>query len=256
MRLCKTAKIKISWLWLPCIVCMPYLHLSKLMFFIFLILSIHECAHMLVAYLFHYQIEEVRIYPFGFSATIPELGYGSLIKEICIIAAGPLSQVLFPMLFECMCSWGVMSSTFTAYLKMINANILIFNLLPIYPLDGGRLLQSFFHSLFRYRRAQQFTCIASFLVLIVLFAMQCLSGASALFMQVFLCIQIVLCYRDITHMQLRFYHYRYLHPISYPIIINKRHDLFRGRFNIMRQDDRWVDERAWLFRRYGKHEKS
>ena len=196
------------------------------------------------------------IYPFGFSATIPELGYGSLVKEMCIIAAGPLSQILFPILFDSFAAYGWISTTFASYLHMINANILIFNLLPIYPLDGGRLLQTFFHSMLRYRAAQQMTCFASLAVLTLLLFLQCLQGAGAIVVQVFLFFQILICYRDITHMQLQFYHYRYRHPATYPPIINKRQDLYRGRYNLMKQDRGWIDERTWLHKRFSKHEKS
>lgn len=242
----KTLTIKVSWLWLPSLCLLPYLHVSKIIFFIFFILSIHEASHMVVAKLCHYTIEEVTIYPFGLSATIPELGYGSLIKEIMIIGAGPLSQIIFPIIFRVFVSWELISPSFCAYLMMMNSSIMIFNLLPIYPLDGGRLLQAFFHSFLRYRRAQQFTCIASLIILTLLLFTHVMQGVSAWIVQLFLLFQIILCWKEIMHMQLRFYHFRYLHPVQLPIIMNTAHDLYRGRYNLMRTEKGWMKETLWL----------
>lgn len=255
MRRCRTVKIRFSLMWLPCLILLPLLHLTKIVLFVFLILSVHEMSHMLAAWLCHYEVEEVTIYPFGFSATIPLLGYGSLVKEIFIISAGPISQVLFPFLFQFLSYLGWISSEFAAYLMMINANTLIFNLLPVYPLDGGRLMQAFFHSLLRYRRAQQMTCIASFLILLALFISQLMNGISALVVQLFLMFQIIVCWKDITHTQLKFYHHRYRHPTYLAPIMNSGNDLYRGRYNVMCSTRGWMEESAWLAKRFGSEQK-
>lgn len=246
----KAIRIKLSYLWLPSFALLPYLHLTKVVFFIFLILSVHESAHMMVAMLCHYKVKEVTIYPFGLSATIPALGYGSLYKEVMIIAAGPLSQVIFPLLFSILMDVHWISKDFSSYLRMLNASILVFNLLPIYPLDGGRLVQVLFHCIFRYRSAQYGTCIASMLVLVLLFFSHCMQGLGAYVVQLFLFFQILICWKDIMRMQLSFYLYRYRHKSFLPIIMNKGNDLFRGRYNIMKHKQLWEEESTWLSRRF------
>lgn len=255
IKLFSIRPIKVSLLWIPAFLFLPMLHVSKIMFFIFLILSIHESCHMLVAWIFHYKIELVTIYPFGFSADIPELGYGSIVKEICIIVAGPLSQVFLPMLFYGCMMQGWISNSFYEYINMLNRSILVFNLLPIYPLDGGRLLQSFFHCVLRFKRAQRMTCYVSFVLLLILFCTQLMQGISGRLVQCFLMIQIVICYKQITHMQVKFYHYRYLHPVSYPICMNRKRDLFRGRYNLMKIGNHYVREEAWLHHQFSSDKK-
>ena len=80
-------------------------------------------------------------------------------KEILIISAGPLMHVLFPSLFQFCVAKGILSPSFASYLHTINASILLFNLLPIYPLDGGRLMQTFFHCFLRFRTEEYATLI-------------------------------------------------------------------------------------------------
>lgn len=45
---------------------------------------------------------------------------------------------------------------------------------------------------------------------------------------------------------LRFYHYRLLHPIPYPPLFHEHHDLYRGRYNILKCSRGWLKEEEWL----------
>ncbi|MFQ7539234.1 MAG: site-2 protease family protein [Clostridium sp.] len=142
--------VRISLLWLPYLLLLPYLRVARLIGWIFIMLTLHEMAHIACAILFRYPIERINIYPFGLAATITHIGHGSLVKEILIISAGPLMHVLFPSLFQFCVAKGILSPSFASYLHTINASILLFNLLPIYPLDGGRLMQTFFTAFYAF----------------------------------------------------------------------------------------------------------
>ena len=78
MKHLKKTKIHISWLWVVYLFLFSNYAYFYLMFYIFLILSIHEMAHILMACAFHYRFEKITIYPFGLSAQIKNLGYGNL----------------------------------------------------------------------------------------------------------------------------------------------------------------------------------
>lgn len=246
-------KLNISYLWIPYLLVLPYLHIGKIIFYIFLMLSIHELAHILCASFFHYPIEKVHVYPFGLAAQISYIGYGSIMKEVCIIAAGPLTHVCIPFFIHLLQSYAVISPSFASYLLMINASILMFNLLPIYPLDGGRLLQSFFHCFLRFKRAQQLTYLCSMVVVLVVFYMQLLHGLSGTIVLVFLLLQIILSWKDMSFHQLQFFRYRLQHPSHDPLIMNEKSDLYRARYNMMREKSGWLVEEKWLYRRFHRH---
>lgn len=242
----RAIKFKISLLWIPYILILPFLPVVKIICYIFLMLSIHEAAHVLCALSFGYAIEKITIYPFGLAASITDIGLGNLQKETAIIAAGPMMHLLFPFLFRFLASMNWISNSFCSYLIMINASIMMFNLLPIYPLDGGRLLQSFFHCFLRFDTAQRATMAGSFCFIFVVFYSHMLQGFSGIAILFFLLCQVCIAYKDRKYITMRFLHYRYQHGCKYPLIMNEKEDLYRGRYNIIHVKKGWIPEANWL----------
>ena len=106
----------ISILWLPYLFLLRIVPMQKIVLYIFMMLTIHELAHILIARLFHYPIRKIIIYPFGLAAQISYIGYGSLIKETLILAAGPFTHMLQPLLLSFLYQQGVLSLAFYTYL--------------------------------------------------------------------------------------------------------------------------------------------
>ncbi|MEJ8736325.1 site-2 protease family protein [Erysipelotrichaceae bacterium HCN-30851] len=242
-------KIHVSWLWIPYLILLPYLGVGKIIGWIFFILSIHEMAHIICAIMFHYEIERVIIYPFGLSAQIAHMGHGSVFHEIMIISAGPLMHVSFPFIFMIAFHFGLISNVFMEYLNHMNASILLFNLLPIYPLDGGRLLQTFFHCFLRFKQAEKMTYLFSFVNMIFIIYFQLLQGASAIVVLCFLGVQLLYSWRMLVTLQRHFFHYRLQHPAAFPYILNTKDDLYRARKNIMKDHNGFMEEETWLRKR-------
>lgn len=220
--------------------------MGKTIAYIFFILTLHEVSHILFAYIFHYPIECVRIYPFGLAAQIPDIGKGHVIQEMIILAAGPLSHLFIPFILKIFINVQWISLPFYAYLCSISTAIMIFNLMPIYPMDGGRIMQSILHCIFRYQRANVITYIVSYVVLGCLFFSGKLQGISAWILVLFLGIQLGIALRDRALTTLQFYYYRWSHPVTYLPIRNEQKDLFRYRYNIMKGQDAWISEEQWL----------
>lgn len=96
-----------------------------------LIIIFHELGHIIGGFLFKIYPKQVNIYPFG-GLTIFQMKINiELYKEFVIALSGPIFQIITFLLFK-----NVFGTNFTKY----NLFLLIFNLLPIYPLDGSKLL--------------------------------------------------------------------------------------------------------------------
>lgn len=239
-------KLKISWLWLLFIPMLMMSHMGKTLFFLFLMLTIHECAHMLTAYYFHYPIEKIILYPFGLSAQMRYIGMGSVWRELVIIAAGPITHLLFPQLFSLLVSLELISQPYMDYLCQLNTSILIFNLLPVFPLDGGRIVQSLYHLVFRYTTAQRLTYLTGIVNLFLLWHYQIIQTASAMLVMSFLLLQILICWKQLAYERIAFYRFRMNHPAKGFLRMNRKTDLYRAYTNVIQTSYGWMPEDEWL----------
>ena len=94
----------------------------------YLFVLMHELSHILVALILKVDVKEIELLPIGINAKYENKI--SLIRELIISLAGPIASIIFSIIFE--------NETFV----FMNICIAIFNLIPIYPLDGGRIVQS------------------------------------------------------------------------------------------------------------------
>lgn len=122
-----------------------------------LLLMIHECGHIFMALYFHWNINCVKVYPFGAITRFQEHLNKPIYEELWIALAGPLFQILFYLLF-------FDNSCFREY----HYSILCFNLLPIYPLDGFKLITLVYQRIFSYWSSSYFEFICSVLTILLL----------------------------------------------------------------------------------------
>lgn len=97
---------------------------------------IHEITHAITGIILGLKIKKFAIMPFGFKILFEESkAKGKMpIKKFIIALAGPLINLILM----------VFAIILRLHTNIIYANLIIavFNLIPIYPLDGGRILKS------------------------------------------------------------------------------------------------------------------
>lgn len=109
---------------------------------LFGIVLIHELGHVFAAKSFQWRVTEVRLLPFGGVAVVEESGNVSAYQEICVTLAGPLQNAWMVLLSLLMLAVGWGDGAWWNYFMQANLLVGAFNLLPILPLDGGKLMQS------------------------------------------------------------------------------------------------------------------
>ena len=132
---------------------------------------IHEMGHMLMGILLGLKPEKVEIMPFGVAVSfkVKSEDYNEKIKnarkielkKIAIATAGPLTNLILILIFLYLPNINI---------KFVYANLLImlFNLIPIFPLDGGRILKSIIHIFKGYKTAIIYTNKISNTVLLII----------------------------------------------------------------------------------------
>ena len=116
---------------------------------LFLIVLLHEFGHAFACRQVGGRADQIVLWPLGGVAYVdPPPRPGAVLWSI---AAGPLvNVVLMPLIVGAWylgrtSGWAEASPDAFGLLRMvmlINAGILIFNLLPVYPLDGGQILRA------------------------------------------------------------------------------------------------------------------
>lgn len=136
---------------------------------LFCIVLIHELGHVAVAREVGWKVTEVQLLPFGGVATVEDDITSEPLDEIVVALAGPFMNVA--MIFISFLFWwcGLWTTEWTSFFMKSNILIAGFNLLPIWPLDGGRIVQSLLFYKLPYRQA----CLLSMGASCLLAAMMC-----------------------------------------------------------------------------------
>ncbi|WP_405116337.1 M50 family metallopeptidase [Paenibacillus sp. FSL K6-1217] len=109
---------------------------------LFLIVFIHELGHACAALLAGVTVRSVQLLPFGGVAVIEDHGRLTAVREIGIALAGPLQNGIMILMALALKQVEYGNVAYLDYFIGANAMIALFNLLPVLPLDGGKILQA------------------------------------------------------------------------------------------------------------------
>lgn len=135
---------------------------------LFVLIIIHELGHVSVARACQWRVRRIQLLPFGGVAEVEEWGNTDPGEEFMVALAGPfLNAVMWGI------GWffgriGLWEVEWAHYFMWCNAIIAGFNLLPIWPLDGGKMVQALLSMGVAYRRAVYLTYAISFIGLLIL----------------------------------------------------------------------------------------
>lgn len=129
----------------------------------------HELSHIAAIHFCGGTVGLIDIRAFGIRVNVPELQFMSYKREIIIAAAGPLAGIIIA---SCAVATAkVLNIENLNYFIGVNLVITVINLIPVYPLDGGRIALSALLMLFPIRVAYTVSYILAILSVSVLFAL-------------------------------------------------------------------------------------
>lgn len=203
---------------------------------------VHELGHTLTAYLFKFKIDKICIYPYGgiskFTMIINTYNY----QELLVLISGPLLQFIFFILTKDLINIKYID-TYIFY----NYFILIFNMLPIYPLDGGKLINILFSYIFPFKYSYIITFIISFIGIGILIGLSIINKSLLyLIIIIFIFIKLNDENKNLNNIYNKFLLERYLYNFNFKkyICINNINKLKKDKYHYINN----IDEKVYLNR--------
>ncbi|MRH42981.1 stage IV sporulation protein FB [Aquibacillus halophilus] len=128
---------------------------------IFAIVIIHEFGHYTMAKIFQWRIRRISLWVFGGVMETDEHGSKPIREELLIALAGPIQHVLIYLVLIGCSNFSLLPASVILLAFQYNTTILSFNMLPIWPLDGGKILFLMYSSIFPYKKAHEWMIISS-----------------------------------------------------------------------------------------------
>ena len=139
-------------------------------------LIVHELAHGAVAKHYGYALCGISISMFGAELKLND-EFQSPTEEIAVALAGPILNIV--ICITLLASWWVFPAlyVYTELFFNCNLSLVICNLLPLYPLDGGRILKAFLSGISTKKSKAIFATISaiSVMFMLCLFVASCFS---------------------------------------------------------------------------------
>lgn len=116
----------------------------------------HELAHLLTAKAYGFKIMGLELFPFGGAAYCDDLFEGRKLEESIMALAGPAFNVILLFIAQALRWNGLWTGEFSDDFVRYNFWLASFNLIPVLPLDGGRVVRALFSGGFGFVRTTKF----------------------------------------------------------------------------------------------------
>ena len=130
-------------------------------------------------------------------------------------------------------------------------SLFLFNLMPVYPLDGGRILNILFNAFAPLKRGNKMVIFIS-LNIILIFCLYNINYNKAL-MLILIVFELIKYYKDQNKIYNKFLLERYLYNYKhnkYKVIKNSN-NIYKEKNNIIHYQGHYITEKSYLNKRYG-----
>ena len=191
------------------------------------------------------EIDKIYIYPLGGISRINMPLNISIYKELLVLIMGPLFQIL---------SYYLLLFIFDDYelITRYHIGILLFNMLPIYPLDGGKFLNIIFTCFLKYKFSYKLVIYISYSVNIVLLFLN--NRLSINMILIYIILLIIIRKEQLKERTVynKFLLERYLNEYRYKKnkIVKNVYSFYRTKNNIVYDGKQYYDENEILRKKY------
>lgn len=218
-------------------------HIRAFLLFM-IIITLHELGHIIVGLLFKWKISRIIVLPLGAITIFDEILNKPLKEEFLVAISGPIFQIV---------TFIVLHNYFNINFAYYNAYILIFNLLPIYPLDGNKILSVILNKFIPYKNVNNFTVfislILSYLLIIIFFIKY---NLLIIILIILLLVGIFKRKKDLKYIYNKFLFERYIYNIKFKKHrrVNSVDTFFKDYTHVVKEKNNYVTEKEVLTQKF------
>lgn len=217
------------------------------------IIIFHELGHYIIAKINHFEVKKIIIYPYG---GITKMNYPintKIIQEISVAIAGITFQIIYFLIITFLYQQGLIREYIYNLFKTYHTSILIFNLLPIHPLDGSIILNLLLSKIFPYKLTLKLNIFFSIITIITLVKLNYykFNYTTILIFSVIID-SLIKYYQNINYLFNKFLLERYLHTkkYSHTKVIHNLNQMYKEKTHIIKKKDIYLTEKQALNERF------
>ena len=223
-------------------------HFINLIAFTSLII-IHEFGHVIVAAMYKYKIKKITVYPYGGITEFDTLVNTKIENDLLISISGIIFQSVYFYAILFLYRRGIIREYTYNLFSTYHNSMLSFNILPIIPLDGSKIINLILSKHLNLNFSNNLTVVISFVTLSMILICGIYEKNYSMFMVVFVLLQNIWnYYKKIEYVYNKFILERYLYNIKYKNIkvIENKNKMYKNKTHLFKINNNLVEEREFL----------
>lgn len=199
---------------------------------------------------YHWDFDKIEIYPFGGCTKFDEKINRPLKEELLILLNGPFFQMILFIIIILLQKEGFITFRNFTIFKNYHYTLLFFNLLPVYPLDGGRILNIIINYLLPYKKGNKLVILISLLVIITLLFLY--KNLNFSLMGILLITELIIYLKRQNYLYNRMLLERHMFPFEFKKlkIIKNKNSMYKDKRHIILYKDKYITEKDYLNQRF------
>lgn len=217
------------------------------------IIIIHELGHYITAKLHSIEVNKIIIYPYGGLTQINSPINTKISIDLKIAISGIVFQLIYYFIIYILYKNNIIREYIFKEFTTYNFSILFFNILPIHPLDGSKILNLFLSKMLPYKLTLKLNILVSLTTLIIIFYINYYQFNYTIILIITIILDnIVKYYKEINYIFNKFLLERYLNKKIYKKnkTISKIENMYKEKYHLIKNKNHYITEKQALKDRF------
>lgn len=219
------------------------------MIIVYVILFVHEFGHFFLMKYYKIHVNSITMFPYGGMIKSTMLINTNSMKVLIISLGGVLSQLLLWIIIYIFYKLSIINCYYYDIFFKYNLYLILFNLIPLYPLDGFKILNSILELFISFKSSIIISLIINLVFLIIFFVYLYINRISNYIIIIFLLFSLIKYFKDLKYLIHKFYIERIIYNIKFDGLrsVYDYNKMYKNDYNYIGI----VGEKEYLFNRFG-----